>query len=150
MRRSSFPVLAVRFFPFNLPRFSRSPFSFNTDQLFFSDPTSPDIVYADSEVFAIGTPDVGAAPLTPLLSSSLASSTASSDPSAVTSVTTTTTALVKVTASPTSAGQIVAATVPGGPAEQGFNLIKSGAGALSINVAGVMGVVGAAAVLMAV
>ncbi|GAA5854569.1 hypothetical protein JCM8547_004889 [Rhodosporidiobolus lusitaniae] len=119
-------------------------------QLFLSDPTNPDTVYADSDVFSIGTPDVGAAPITPSASSeSLPSLSSSSASTAVTETTATTTAVVLTTASTTNDGRIPAATVPGGPAEQGYGLITDGAAGLKASVMGAVVAVGAAVVMLA-
>ncbi|GAA5822007.1 hypothetical protein JCM11251_004822 [Rhodosporidiobolus azoricus] len=115
-------------------------------QLFFADPTNPDTVYCDSDVFSIGTPDVGAAPVTP--------SSGASDglPSGVTQITSTTTQLVSVSATgtgTTDAG-IAAATVPGGPAEQGLNLLDGAAGSLAVSLMTVAAAVGAGMALLAI
>ncbi|GAA5906632.1 hypothetical protein JCM6882_008079 [Rhodosporidiobolus microsporus] len=120
-------------------------------QLFFADPTNPDIVYCDSDVFSIGTPDVGAAPITPSSSATdgLPSSTPSSGVGGVTQTTSTTTALVSATGS-TSAGELVAATVPGGPAEQGFNLLNGAVSSVAATLGSVVAAVGVGIAVLAV
>ncbi|GAA6005020.1 hypothetical protein JCM10207_008481 [Rhodosporidiobolus poonsookiae] len=119
-------------------------------QLFFADPTNPDNVYCQSDVFSIGTPDVGSSPVSPPASSDFASSTSSAASTATATDSSTTTQVVTTTASASSTdGQIVAATVPGGPAEQGFNLVPNGASGLASTAAGVITAAGAAALMLA-
>ncbi|BGP15030.1 hypothetical protein JCM10213v2_002985 [Rhodosporidiobolus nylandii] len=129
-------------------------------QLFFADPADPANVYCDSDVFSIGTPNVGEAPLTPssssesLPSTSASSSSSTSASSSVTSslvpssiTTTATDELVPTRTKGSSDGTLVAATVPGGPAEQGFNLL-SGAAGFSWSAAGGLGCMGATMMLL--
>ncbi|GAA5971875.1 hypothetical protein JCM11641_001551 [Rhodosporidiobolus odoratus] len=134
-------------------------------QLFFSDPTNPDIVYCDSDVFCIGTPIASATPVTPPSSSldistssepASPSSSAASSPlssastshsrelsvSASTTTTTTTTTELSTTTKEQPEGTLVAATVPGGPDQQGFDVI-SGARGLGLSLATTVGVAAA-------
>ncbi|GAA6009056.1 uncharacterized protein JCM10292_002467 [Rhodotorula paludigena] len=112
-------------------------------QLFFSDPANPGTIYCDSDPFAIGSFDVGGSPPASSEPSSSSSSTTSDSASATTatsasassssssfSVRTTTSApsATSATSSPTSRGNgITRAPVPGGPDQQGFNLVPRGA-----------------------
>ncbi|GAA6029869.1 hypothetical protein JCM8097_001086 [Rhodosporidiobolus ruineniae] len=117
-------------------------------QLFLADPTNPDTVYAQSDVFSIGTPlvDASASPS----SFSSASTTSTSSGFVTATATATTTQLVNGSPASTTKGELVAATVPGGPAEQGFGLLDGAAAGLSMSLAGVAGAMGVAAALLAV
>ncbi|GJN89823.1 hypothetical protein Rhopal_002812-T1 [Rhodotorula paludigena] len=112
-------------------------------QLFFSDPANPNTIYCDSDVFTIGSIDAGGSPpassepassssstTSDSASSTTASSASSSSSSSFSSVRTTTSApsATSATSSPTSRGNgITRAPVPGGPDQQGFNLVPRGA-----------------------
>ncbi|BGP23788.1 isocitrate lyase [Rhodotorula toruloides] len=148
-------------------------------QLFFSDPANPDVVYCDSDIFAIGTtgggnagamspsstttaPDADATSTTTSSTdtgtSSAAtdagtSSTDSASPSSTSSSPLTSAPSSSSTSSPISVSRsraksgITAAPVPGGPDEQGFNLVPSGAGRTAVGGATVLVMLAAAALL---
>lgn len=127
----------------------------STDELFLSDPNDASIVYCDSEIFAIGTAAVSvstnqlpSASATDGNSTSSAaetsqssdsasetdSSSSSSDSASITdSPSSSTDSSSSPTSSPTSSvssPSLQAATVPGGAAEQGLNLLDSAATAV--------------------
>ncbi|BGP47127.1 hypothetical protein JCM10450v2_002979 [Rhodotorula kratochvilovae] len=121
-------------------------------QLFFSDPANPATIYCDSDPFAIGSFIVNGDPAPPSSSSSStaeassssssaessssscdsslsSSSSTSTDSGMSTSFTSASSPSSSSSPSPTSSaasGGITAAPVPGGPDQQGFNLIPNG------------------------
>ncbi|ORY91610.1 hypothetical protein BCR35DRAFT_298846 [Leucosporidium creatinivorum] len=143
-------------------------------QLFFSDPNDASVVYCDSEVFSIG---VNPPPATNSSSSAssasstdtLASSTDSSSSTDSTSTLPTTSSsstdslasstelTTSPTASPSSStsstssdkNRIVAATVPGGTAQQGQNLLFSAGSRVSLGGASIAAAVVAAGLSLA-
>ncbi|BGP39022.1 hypothetical protein JCM10449v2_002960 [Rhodotorula kratochvilovae] len=121
-------------------------------QLFFSDPANPATIYCDSDPFAIGSFIVNGDPAPPSSSSSStaeassssssaessssscdsslsSSSSTSTDSGMSTSFTSASSPSSSSSPSPTSSaasGGITAAPVPGGPDQQGFNLVPNG------------------------